>query len=289
MNKNILSLDDLSKKEIENLITEAIKFKKKEITGKSVLKNKNFGLIFQQPSTRTRVSFYSAIHQLEGNSIELDWESLQISRGESLESVIKSLSCYLDGLIIRWTEHKHLLEICQYSSIPIINALTELYHPCQILADLMTIYETKSDLTRIELAFIGDANNNIARTLLQASEIFSFKLHFFSPLKPSYKKEIKFHNNKEMLDICPQLDYIYTDVRQSLGKDMINNEEKLKDYQVNKELLNFCKKKIKVMHCLPAHIGEEISDEVFSSSDTLIWQQAENRLHIQKALINYLF
>ncbi len=271
--------------------------------GEKYLFGKNVGLFFTKPSTRTRVSFEVAINQLGGSAIYLTEQSLQISRGEDLKDTARTLSRYLDCIVIRTDSHKKLEEYARSSTIPVINALTDMSHPCQVLSDVFTLYEAfKEEIKNIKIAYIGDGNN-VCNTWLVAAGLFGLNLFIATP--EGYEPSSYYYQAGE--DLCKitggsiylttnpieaakDAHVVYTDVWISMNQE--RNEEKVsafKSYQVNRELLSHARKDVKVMHCLPAKKEEEITEEVFEAHADFIFTQAENRLHTQKALLKFLF
>ncbi len=304
--KDFLSLKDFSIEEITKLLRLSISFKQEFLTGKrvsNILKNKSLALIFEKPSTRTRVSFQVAINQLSGYSIYLDKSSTQLSRGETVSDTGKVLSRYVDGIIARVYSHQTLLELANSSTVPVINALSDLYHPCQALADLLTIIEKKGRTKGIKMAYVGDGNN-VCNSLMIASSKTGINLMVATP--PGYEpkqevielankfssetgSKIKVSNSPE--EAVTDAEVIYTDVWISMGQE----EEKDKrlrgfqGFQVNNDLLKFAKKDFIFMHCLPAHRGLEVSSDVLDDPlHSVVFDQAENRLHTEKAILSLL-
>ncbi|MFN3813685.1 MAG: ornithine carbamoyltransferase [Aquificaceae bacterium] len=282
------------------LSAESIKSRRDE---NKYLSEKNVGLFFTKPSTRTRVSFEVAINQLGGNAIYLTEQSLQISRGEDIKDTARTLSRYLDCIVIRTDSHKKLEEYARSSTIPVINALTDMSHPCQVLSDVFTIYEAFRDgMKNIKIAYIGDGNN-VCNTWLVAAGLFGLNLFVATP--EGYEPSSYYYQAGE--DLCmvtggsiylttnpveavKDAHVVYTDVWISMNQE--RDEEKVstfRSYQVNRELLSHAKNDVKVMHCLPAKKGEEITEDVFEAFEGFIFMQAENRLHTQKALLKFLF
>ena len=303
--KHILSIYDLSSKEIWTIIQSAIKLKKQK-KSKFLLKGKVIGLIFEKPSTRTMVSFSAAMCQEDGTPLNLDVKKLQTTRGESVYDTAHVLSRYLDAIVIRAFKHSYLEEFAKYSSIPVINALTDAEHPLQILADLMTIiekYKVKSlnDLRKLKISFVGDANN-VANSWLAVSAVLGLNFSLLGPKKYAPKKELLEKalkigkTTKANIKISSDIedvkgsDVIYTDVWISMGeeKESVERHKAFVKYQVNDKLLAKANKNCIVLHCLPAVRGEEITAEVMAKQEGNIFEQAENRLHIHKAAIIYL-
>ena len=263
-----------------------------------VLEGLSIGLLFTKPSTRTRVSFEVAIYELGGNSIYLSGETTQISRGETVKDTAKVLSRYIDGLIIRTYEQEEVEEFAKWSNFPVINALTDLLHPCQVLADFFTIYEKKGTLKNIKITYIGDGNN-VCHSLILGADLLGIEIRISCPEKymPS-EKILKQVENKNLvkIDTNPErfiqdADVIYTDTWVSMGDEKEAEERKkiFKSYQVNRKLLESTKKDFIFMHCLPAHRGWEVEDEIIDGKNSVVFDQAENRLHTQKALLCFLY
>ncbi|MCM8784809.1 MAG: ornithine carbamoyltransferase [Candidatus Omnitrophica bacterium] len=300
MKKDFLKIKDLSKEEIFRIfdITKYFKSLKKEKKITDHLKNLTIGLLFSKPSTRTRLSFEVAIYQLGGFPIYLASESTQISRGESIKDTARVISKYIDGIIIRTYSQEEIEEFAKYSEIPVINALTDLYHPVQILCDFYTIYEKKGILENIKITYIGDGNN-ICNTLIEGCDLLGIEIRVSCPEEymPD-EKVIKNLSNKKILKISSipdafieDADIIYTDTWVSMG-DEKEREKRLKifkEYQINKKLLKKAKKDFLFMHCLPAHRGEEVVDEIIDSPNSIVIEQAENRLYTQKGLLCFIF
>lgn len=303
--RNILTLAEFSEEEIIKIIDLADKFKydrRKKIFNK-ILINKTLAMIFQKPSTRTRVSFDVAMMDLGGNTIPLNLSEVQLSRGESIKDTAKSLSCYVDIVMARVYNQSEINELAKYASIPIINGLSEVYHPTQILADLQTIREKKGRLKGLKLAWIGDGNN-ICNTLLIGCSKTGINISVASP--PHYKPHTEAYdfakkesnkkgNNVEIIEDAEtaviDADIVVTDTFISMGSDS-QREDRLNTflpkYQVNKNLIDKAKSDAIFLHCLPAHRGEEVTTDVIDGPQSVVWDEAENRLHTQKALLAYL-
>lgn len=302
MNKkrDFLTIWDLSTNEIENLIKRAIELKLGADKNKCPLIGKSIGLFFEKPSTRTRVSFEVGIYQLGGQSIYLNPKEIQLGRGESIADTARVLSRYLNGIVLRTFSHSVIEEFATYSTVPVINGLSDLHHPCQALADIMTIMEKKGRLKGIRLAYIGDGNN-VANSLIEASARTGINITIACPegyepdpdvLDRARSNEnageiIILRNPKEAAGMA---DVIYTDVWVSMGQETESEKKmaKFRDYQINSQLLQCAKKDVIVLHCLPAHRGEEITDEIMDSPNSAVFDQAENRLHTEKALLEFL-
>jgi len=296
LKRNYLRVFDLNREEFISLIKRAIELKSGIDRSKCPLIGKSIGMIFEKPSTRTRVSFEVAIYQLGGHPVYLSPKELQLSRGETIKDTAQVLSRYLDCIVIRTFSHEIIEEFAKWSDVPVINALTDQHHPCQAMADMMTILEKKGTLEGVKIAYVGDGNN-VANSLIEASALVKAKINVATPedYKPSEKSvekskilsEIKIYNNpyEAVLDA----DVIYTDVWLSMGEEQnIEKKNKFKDFQVNNELLKKAKPDAIVMHCLPAHRGEEITDEVLDGPQSVVLDQAENRLHTEKAILEFL-
>ena len=302
MKRNFVDLWDISPEEGWEIIRWAKAIKEGIDKGK-YLQGKNLALYFTKPSTRTRVSFEVAINQLGGHAIFLQEGNLQVARGEDLKDTARTLSRYLDGIIIRTDSHKKLEEFAKYADIPVINALTDMSHPCQILSDVFTLYEAfGEDIKNIKIAYVGDGNN-VCNTWLVGAGLFGLNLFIATP--EGYEPSSLYYQAGE--DLCKitggsvylttnpieavkEAHVVYTDVWVSMNQD--RNEEKIQalmPYQVNSSLLSHARPEVKVMHCLPAKKGEEITEEVFEAYADFIFTQAENRLHAQKALFKFLF
>ncbi len=298
MKKDLLTIKDLTSKEIFDLFKLAKDMKQKPDAYRQVLKGKVLAMIFEKPSLRTRVTFETGIYQLGGIGIYLAPQDIKLGKRESVEDVARNLSRWVDGIMIRTFAQKILEKMSENASIPVINALSDLYHPCQILADLFTIWERGHDLSKFTLAYVGDGNN-IAHSFIWGAVRTGFKLRIATPKGYEPKEEILGEARKEKADIklyinpkeaVRNANAVYTDVWTSMGQEE-EREKRLKvfpPYQVNMELFSFAKKDAYFMHCLPAHRGEEVTNEVIDSSRSIVLDQAENRLHIQKAVMKRL-
>lgn len=298
MKRDFLRLWDLSEDEILSLIKRAIDLKRGVDAGKCPLIGKSIGLIFEKPSTRTRVSFEVGIYQLGAQPVYMRPEEIQLGRGETISDTAKVLSRYLDGIMIRTFGHERLEEFANASTVPVINGLSDLHHPCQALADVMTIYEKKGKLTGIKVAYIGDGNN-VANSLVEAAGRLGFTLTLATPegyepdagvLETARKGKGDIILLSDPKEAAGMSDVIYTDVWVSMGEESEAEKKKgrFKNYQINSSLLSCAKPDVIVMHCLPAHRGEEITDEVIDGPNSVVFDQAENRLHAQKALMEML-
>jgi len=299
MKRDFLTLWDLSSEEISAVLDRALKLKSGEGTMTCPLIGRSIGLLFEKPSTRTRVSFETGIYQLGAQPISLHSGELQIGRGETVGDTAKTLSRYLSGIVIRTYAHARLEAFASSASVPVINGLSDLHHPCQILADLMTILEKKGRLKGIRLAYIGDGNN-VANSLIEAAVRMELSLvlaclegyephsDILDKARETAKGEIIILRDPR--EAAGRADVIYTDVWVSMGQEKEAGERvtKFRPYQINDSLLSCAKGDVIVLHCLPAHRGEEITDDVMDGPHSVVFDQAENRLHAQKALMEFL-
>jgi ornithine carbamoyltransferase len=298
MKRDFLTLRDLSVGEIITIIKRASEFKSGKDASACPLIGKSIGLYFEKASTRTRISFQTGIYQLGAQAIYINPNELQLGRGETIEDTAKVISRYLHGFIIRTFSHRKIETFAENATIPIINALTDLHHPCQALADLMTVKEKKGKFKGVRLAYIGDGNN-VANSLIEGASLTGMELVLACPsgYEPDKKIYKTAHSEGAKIELLAEprtaikdADVVYTDVWVSMGEEKEAEKKKkaFKGYQVNKELLSRAKPDAIVMHCLPAHRGEEITDEVIDSPQSVVFDQAENRLHTQKALLEML-
>ena len=298
MKKDLLTLNDITLADWEELYALGREFKlRRNECHCRVLENKSIGLIFAKSSTRTRVSFEVGVGELGGRPLYLDQGKMQVGRGETMADTANVLSRYLHGIIIRTFSHSDVEELARTANIPVINALTDDYHPCQILADLMTIreYSGRAD-SAIKVAFYGDGKSNIANSLVLAAKLTGIRLVISSPESVGMTESIAKGLDNVTWDPDPvraakDVDYFYTDVWVSMGFEA-EREERMKifrPYQINEELFRYAKSDAKFLHCLPAHRGEEVSAGVLDSSRSIVFDEAENRLHIQKAVMSKLF
>ncbi len=295
MAKSIISVSDLNKREIFDMINLADILKKDKNLYSNALSKKIFLLFFEKQSTRTRISFESAIKQMNGNTIFLSRDESQLSRNERIEDMARVLNKYVDCVIARVYKHDDLIKFKNFADIPIINALSDLEHPVQILSDIYSMFEVKKNFN-FKLAYVGDCNN-ITNSLILASKIMDFEISVASPGK--YKEEyiknlnkigiknFEFSQNPE--DAVKDADFVYTDVETSMGQEVKEDEnERLKTFEkfrITKKLLNFAKKDVKVMHCMPIHYGMEIEEDVVNSKHSIIFTQAENKIYMEKAVL----
>ena len=297
-NVDVLTLDELESKEINNIIDLAIDLKKEQKKGKTkpLLQNKTLAMIFEKPSTRTRVSFETGMFQLGGHALTLSPNDLQLSRGESIGDTAKTLSRYVNVIMARVYDHKSLETFARNSSIPVINGLSDSFHPCQILADLMTIKEHKKNLKKIKIAWIGDGNNVCNSLILGCAKL---KINLSVAIPDGYEPDfdvITTGKEHEILEVSdnPELavkdaDVVMTDTFVSIHNTNSDRVKKfLPKFQVTQSLMNKAKKDAIFMHCLPAKRDQEVTSDVIDGPQSVVWDEAENRLHVQKALLVHL-
>lgn len=294
--KHLLKLQDLDKEEILDILNLADQLKYENHNGieHHILKGKTLGMIFQKSSTRTRVSFETGMYQLGGQALFLSNRDLQIGRGEPVQDTARVLSRYLDGIIIRTFEQKEVEDLAEYGSIPIINGLTDYCHPCQVLADLMTIREYKKSFDGLKFCFIGDGNN-MANSLIVGAITMGMECAIACPDDYKPDAEImkwanengKFTCSSDILECAKGADILYTDVWASMGQEeeKAEREKIFKNFQINDEVMAVANDDAMVLHCLPAHREEEITAKVFEEHANEIFDEAENRLHAQKAVL----
>jgi len=296
--KNLLTLSELSKKEFSQLIDYSIKLKRESKKGqnKQLLKNKTLTMIFQKPSTRTRVSFEVGMFQLGGHAINLSSNDMQLSRGESIEDTSKTLSRYTDCIMARVYDHDLLEKLSEFATVPVINGLSDSFHPCQILADFMTIKEKKKKLDGLKIAWIGDGNN-VCNSMIYGSALAEVKMSIatpkgFEPNKKVVKEAGKFTEIEITGDTQKAIknaDVVVTDTFTSIhNTDPKRSKKFLPKYQVNSDLMKLANKDAIFMHCLPAKRGSEVTSSVIDGPQSVVWDEAENRLHTQKALLVFL-
>jgi ornithine carbamoyltransferase len=302
--RNFLSVADASKQEVDRVLTRAKTIKATIKRGKSLtrLSGKIVGLLFEKPSTRTRASFEVAARRLGGESIYLSAGELQLSRGEPVKDTARILGGYLDGIVARVYAHDTVVQLAKHSGVPVVNALSDLEHPTQIISDLLTIQEAKGKFTGLKLGYIGDGNN-VCNSLLLGSAIEGMRMSVACPegyepnsvtLKQAEEQcrstggEIKIVHKPSLA--AEGADVLYTDVWVSMG-DEASKEKRMQDfrgYQINPDLLKIAKKDVSVMHCLPAHRGLEITDEVIEGNKSIVWEQGENKLYGAAAILEWL-
>lgn len=301
MNKDLLRMDNLSKDEILDILNLAdqLKYERKHGIEHPILKGKSLGMIFEKASTRTRVSFEVGMYQLGGHPLFLSSKDLQIGRGEAIQDTARVLSRYLDGIMIRTFSQEEVETLAECSSIPIINGLTDEEHPCQVLADLMTIRENKLILEGLKVAYIGDGNN-MCNSLIIGCLTLRMHISIANPLgykPPKYyiekgkalaiKNSVSFEMTEDPKVAIKDADVIITDVWASMGQESETKKRQIafKGYQVNSEIMKLANDNAIVLHCLPAHRGEEITVEIIEAHANVIFEEAENRLHAQKAIL----
>lgn len=295
--KHLLKMLDLSKEEILDILNLAdqLKYENKNGIEHHILKGKTLGMIFQKSSTRTRVSFETGIYQLGGQALFLSNRDLQIGRGEPVQDTARVLSRYLDGIMIRTFEQKEVEDLAKYGSIPVINGLTDFCHPCQVLADLMTIREFKGRFEGLKMCYIGDGNN-MANSLIVGGLKVGMEVSIACPKDYQPAAEVlefakgygdKFSMTDVPLEAAKDADVLFTDVWTSMGEEAETEKRKIafKGYQINDDIMAVAKADAMVQHCLPAHREEEITEKVFEAHANEIFEEAENRLHAQKAVM----
>lgn len=296
--RHFLTLTDLEPFELNAILKRAIELKTLQAKGKSeeLFKNKVLGMIFEKSSTRTRVSFESGMAQMGGHALFLSSRDTQLGRGEPIEDSARVLSRMVDAVMIRTFEHSNVERFAEYSRVPVINALTDEFHPCQLLADMQTFLEHRGPIAGKTVAWVGDGNN-MCQSYINAARQWDFELRIACPEGFEPRRELlDAHKDRVSLFRTPTeavsgADLVVTDTWASMGQE---DEKKLRErafsgYQVNAELMSHAHDKALVMHCLPAYRGLEISPELLDAPDSVIWDEAENRLHAQKALIEFLF
>jgi ornithine carbamoyltransferase len=298
MKKDFLTLLDLSSEEMHSILERAAELKSGKDSSSCPLIGKSIGLMFDKTSTRTRISFQTGIYQLGAQAIYINTKDMQLGRGETIEDTARVLARYLHGIVIRTYAHGTIEKLAENAEIPVVNGLTDLHHPCQALADMLTIKERKGVLKDIRIAYIGDGNN-VANSLIEAALLTETDIIIACPrgYEPDRKifdrvssggGKVKIVTNPE--EAVKDADVLYTDTWISMGQEReIERRRRIfKKYQINRELLSLAKPDAIVMHCLPAHRGEEITDDVIDSPQSVVIDQAENRLHTQKALLEAL-
>lgn len=304
LGKDFLAISDFTSEEILYFLEEAVKLKQlqKRQVPHNYLENKVLALIFEKSSTRTRISFEVGMLQLGGKPLFLHGNDLQLGRGETISDTAQVLSGYVDGIMIRTFGHEKVLELAKYASVPVINGLTDQHHPCQVMADLLTIQEDKGVLRGLKLCYIGDGNN-MANSLLEGAVKVGMNITIAAPEGYQPDKEIVAKVKAEALvqgtevlitedpiEAIINADVVYTDVWTSMGQEAEQalRLQKFKGYQVNGDLCQYAKDDFTFLHCLPAHRGEEVCGEIMDGPHSLVFQQAENRLHAQKAILKIL-
>jgi len=304
--RDLISIADLTSEELRFILYTAANFKERYYCGERVipvLRGKTLLMIFQKPSTRTRISFEVAMRQLGGDVISLTWHEMQLARGETIADTARVISRYVDGVAARVYKHEDLIELAKYATIPVINALSDKEHPCQAIGDMLTIWEKKGRYSGLTIAFLGDGSDNVLHSLLLASvklgnnfRIATAKGYDPDPkifklaLEEAQKNDVSIEIYREPEDAVKGVDVVYTDVWVSMGQEA-EAEKRIKDlskYRVTTDLMKLAKPDAIFMHCLPAHRGYEVVDEVIDGPWSVVWDQAENRLHAQKAILALL-
>ena len=302
--RHLLSMQDLSPEQIEAILNKAVELKRKLRAGEphELLHGKTLGMIFAKPSTRTRVSFETAMTQLGGHALYLGMSDIQLGRGETIADTARTLSRYVDAIMARLFKHADLVELARHASVPVINGLTDLHHPCQTLGDLLTIRERKGKLRGPKVAWVGDGNN-VCNSLLLGCSLVGTNISAACPrgyeppqkivelaMQNAARSGAKVEILRDPSRAAGGADVVYTDVFVSMGMEK-EREQRLKafrGYQVNSDLLKLAKADAIFLHCLPARRGEEVTDEVIDGPQSVVFDQAENRLHSQKALLVHL-
>jgi len=299
LKQNILNLWDLKRFDIDEIIQKALSLKKdrNKYVGYHPLVGKTIGLLFEKASTRTRISFETAMNQLGGSVIYLNPKDTQISRNEPIKDTARVLSGYLDAIVVRTYSQSFIEEMARWSNIPVINALTDMYHPCQILSDVMTIIEKLNTYDNLKIAWIGDGNN-VAHSWINIAAILGLNLTVACPKDYMPSPEVikkarekgpgKITITTDPIEAAKDADVINTDVWASMGQESELEERKkiFQPYQVNQSLVNHAKDQVIIMHCLPAHRGEEITENVLEGQNSVVWKQAENKMYLHKAILD---
>lgn len=301
MNRDLLTIYDLTAGEIEVILNKAKELKEMHLQGERYLplEGKTLAMIFEKPSTRTRVSFEVGMHQLGGYALFLNPQDTQLGRGETIADTARVLSRYVDGIMVRTFSQERVQEMACSASVPVINGLSDLLHPCQILTDIFTIWEKRGEYRDLKVAYVGDGNN-VANSWINGALRLGFDLWLACPpgfephqeilaraMREASSKILLTHDAKEAVEGAH---VINTDVWVSMGQEG-ERQERIKafqGYQVNADLVRWARDDVLVMHCLPAHRGEEITDEVMDGPHSVVFDQAENRLHVQKAILTHL-
>ena len=301
MKRDFVSLYDFSKEELLALLRRAKELKKMQKRGENYrpLEGKTLGMVFEKPSTRTRVSFEVGMYQLGGHALFLSSQEMQLGRGETVADTARILSRYVDGIMIRTFSHRNVEEMARFATVPVINGLSDLLHPCQILSDIFTIWEKLGRYEGVKVAYIGDGNN-VANSWINGALRMGMELWVASP--PDYEPDGEIlrrakdenprsvHLTHDPREAARGAQVLYTDVWTSMGQEeeQERRREVFRPYQLNRELVDLAEEGALVMHCLPAHRGEEITDEVMDGPQSVVFDQAENRLHVQKAILEAL-
>ena len=289
--KHFIDISDYQIKKLDSIIQKAKQIKKKPIKYSSKCKNKTLGMIFQKDSTRTRVSFTVGFQKLGGNVLELNSQSIGFGKRESAEDILRTLTQYIDLLVIRNNDHDLIKKFSALNSLPIINGLSDFSHPCQILSDMFTIIEKIGNIKNKQITWVGDYNN-VLRSLIELQNLYKFKLNIVLPkeiLKKNKSKIIKSNNRKltitnSIIEGVRYADCVMTDAWVSMGEKS-TKKKYFKNYQVNTELMKLASREAIFMHCLPANRDEEVSSELLDSKRSVVWDQAKNRMFIQQAIV----
>ncbi len=298
--RSFIDLSDFSRRELREILDLAYALKLKQHSGESheLLKGKTLAMIFMKPSTRTRVSFEVGMTHLGGHALYLETGGTQLGRGETIADTARVLSRYCDGIMARVFSHNDIVELAKYATVPVINGLSDLMHPCQIMADMMTIEEHKNRLEGLKITYVGDPNN-VSNSIMQGCTIMGMDVTIGCPkslevdpdiMKSATELSKQYHTKLEIvhdpIEAVKGADVIYTDTFFSMGQERSKEKEQmLMPFQVNRRLVEAAKPDVIVMHCLPAHRGEEITDEVMDGPHSVVFDEAENRLHLQKAIM----
>jgi ornithine carbamoyltransferase len=292
--RHFLEIDAFDKAMLRALLDDAARFKAGELGGKPMV-GKMLALVFEKPSTRTRVSFEVAMRQLGGDTIVLEQASSQLGRGETMADTARVLSRYVDAIMLRTADPAMLAELAAYASVPVINGLTDQSHPCQIMADVLTFEEHRGDIAGKTVAWVGDGNN-VARTWVQAAVQFDFAVHLSSPASLAVPEELvawatgagaRIESFDDPRDAVRGVDCVVTDTWVSMGDDAANRHKLLVPFRVDEALMEVAGAQAIFMHCLPAHRGDEVTDGVMDGPASVVWDEAENRLHAQKSILNW--
>lgn len=291
MKKDLISIKDLTLKEIDEIFDLTDRLKKNKAKFSKALAGKTLALIFQKPSNRTRVSFEVGMYQLGGYSVYLGPDEINLGVRESIHDVAKTLSRYVNGIVLRTFEHKNTVEMAKFATIAVINGLSDFSHPCQAMADIYSVKEKLKNIKGKTLAYIGDGNN-VCNSLIFACDKVGMNINVATPggYEPSQeilKTKSRLNLFNDPFSAVKDVDVIYTDVWASMGQEAQAQERKraFQGFQINTKLVSLAKKNVLIMHCLPAHRGQEITDEVIDSTNSIVFDQAENRMHVQKAIL----
>ncbi|MGB4520936.1 MAG: ornithine carbamoyltransferase [Candidatus Omnitrophota bacterium] len=291
MKKDLISIKDLTLKEIDEIFDLTDRLKKDRTKFSKALAGKTLALIFQKPSNRTRVSFEVGMYQLGGYSVYLGPDEINLGVRESIHDVAKTLSRYVNGIVLRTFEHKNTVEMAKFATIAVINGLSDFSHPCQAMADIYSVKEKLKNIKGKTLAYIGDGNN-VCNSLIFACDKVGMNINVATPggYEPSQeilKTKSRLNLFNDPFSAVKDVDVIYTDVWASMGQEAQAQERKraFQGFQINAKLVSLAKKNVLIMHCLPAHRGQEITDEVIDSPNSIVFDQAENRMHVQKAIL----